>query len=87
MEKSQKILLFNLVGASSALSLVMAAVLLVRGAFNGDFGVAARFLASYPGSEPFVIFVSPIVLILGPLWLWRAWQSFFPAKEDGETRN
>lgn len=75
MERSQKILLFNLVGAASALSLVMALVLLIRGAFQGDFGVAGRFLEAYPGSEPFVIFVGPVVLILGPLWVWRAWQN------------
>lgn len=59
---------FHLVGISSLASLFLVGVYLGAGALRGDFSVMSRYFAQYPGLEPFVIFIFPVVLI--GAWAW-----------------
>jgi hypothetical protein len=77
MDESQKIFLFNLIGAFSTAALVMIVFYVLPGAIHGDFSVIGRFFNAYPGSQPFVIYAFPVVLILGGAWTWRVLTRLF----------
>jgi len=62
--------LFHFVGFFSLVSLLLLAGLLLPDALRGDFQVVGDYFDAYPGIEPFVIFVLPIILIGGPAWGW-----------------
>lgn len=49
----------------------MVAVLTAPGALRGDFGIVRKFFETYPGSQPFVIYTLPVILICGSAWIWR----------------
>lgn len=59
---------FHLVGISSVLSLFLTALYLTAGALRGDFSVMARYFEMYPGLQPFIIFIFPVVLV--GAWAW-----------------
>ena len=78
MDDGLKKFLFEWIGAASAFSLLLVAFYLIPGALRGDFRLAADFFRQYPGIEPFVIFITPITLAAGPLWVYtkvRAWKN------------
>lgn len=62
---------FEWIGAFSVLSLLMMAYFFAPGLLRGDLTNIKRFFEQYPGSEPFVIFVLPIVVISGSAWIYR----------------
>lgn len=59
---------FHLVGISSLASLFLIVFYLGEGALRGDFSVVTRYFEQYPGLQPFVIFIFPVVLI--GAWAW-----------------
>ncbi len=81
---------FHLIGICSTLSLVMMLFYLGVGAMLGDGEVAARFLTQYPGSEPFLIFALPVMLVGSPAWLWvmtEPWRKPPDLKENPGEKN
>lgn len=70
-ENTWKKAIFNVAGAFCALSLLLLGFYLIPSLFTGDFHVVENFFRQYPGSEPFVIFITPIILIIGPAWIWK----------------
>lgn len=62
---------FEFVGVASALTLGLIFLLLLTRFWAGDSDVVADFFREYQGIEPFVIFIFPVVLIIGTAWLWN----------------
>jgi len=75
METEQKLLLFNVLGSFSVISLVLAARYVLPAVLAGDLAPFQQFFQTYPGSQPFVIFIVPIIVVIGPVWVWRTWRS------------
>lgn len=61
---------FEWIGAFSCLSLVLIAYFFLPGLLRGDLTNIRLFFEKYPGSEPFVIFVLPIILVSGSSWIY-----------------
>lgn len=61
--------LFHFMGASSTLGLLMVILYSVASIFEGDFMVWSKFLQTYPGSQPFLIFIAPVILVSSLAWL------------------
>ena len=76
MNDPQKIFLFNLIGAFSAAALVLMLVYAAPGAVRGDLSAVQAFFKAHPGSEAFVIYAFPVVLILGAAWTWKVLRHF-----------
>lgn len=72
---------FGFLGLCSAITLAMLALLILPGAIKGDFSVITLFFEEHPGSEPFVIFVMPVVLIAGTAWIIRSYSDWRKQKE------
>lgn len=68
MPRAPRPFYFHLVGISSVLSLVLSLFYLGAGALRGDFSVAARYFEQYPGLQPFLIFIFPVILV--GAWAW-----------------
>lgn len=69
-------LVFNFIGFFSALSLVLVLVVFLPGAVRGDWDIFRAFFETYPGIEPFVIFIFPVILIGGAAWIGRQFCNF-----------
>lgn len=61
----------NLLGVASAFCLVLVIVTFGPEALKGDFTQIKAFLESYRGAEPFLIFILPIILIVGFFWICK----------------
>lgn len=72
MEESdyRRKLVFEWIGAFSCLSLILMAYYFLPGLLRGDFTNVQLFFEEHPGSEPFVIFVLPIIFVSGIAWLY-----------------
>jgi len=62
---------FNLIGFCSAVSLLLIGIYVIPGVIRGEGRSVRDFFEVYRGSEPFVIVMAPIILIVGPAWIWR----------------
>ncbi len=62
--------LFHLMGAFSTLSLFLVLLYSVASIFKGDFQIWNNFIQAYPGSQPFLIFIAPVILISSLSWLF-----------------
>lgn len=77
--------ILNFIGFASSISFVFILFFLVPDVLRGDFSKIHAFFETYQGSEPFVIMTLPIILIAGPVWLWRMGQSLTgKGKNDGK---
>ncbi|MCM8775219.1 MAG: hypothetical protein NC930_02535 [Candidatus Omnitrophica bacterium] len=79
-------ILLNFIGFTSAVSLVMIAVLFFPYALQGNFHILQEFFQTYPGSEPFVIFMFPVILIGGAAWIGRSLQRGLMKIREFRTR-
>ena len=64
-------MIFEWIGAFSCLSLCMIAYFFLPGLLIGDITNIKLFFEKYPGSEPFVIFVIPIIFVSGGAWIYK----------------
>lgn len=75
---------FHLVGISSVVSLFLIGLYLGAGLLRGDFSVMERYFEQYPGLQPFVIFIFPVVLV--GAWAWiKAQLETQDSKESGDV--
>jgi len=64
-------LILNLIGFTCTFNLFLVLFFVLSGALQGNFRVVHDFFKEYPGSEPFMIFIFPVILIVGLAWLWQ----------------
>ena len=68
--------ILNLMGFICAFSFLIVVVFVLPGAVRGDFQIIHDFFEKYRGAEPFVIFIFPVIMIVGCAWFWQKIESF-----------
>ena len=70
MKFPSKPLYFHIVGLSSLVSLLLVLLYVAAGLLRGDLaGLVRKYFDYYPGLEPFIIFIFPVVLVGAWAWL------------------
>ena len=60
-----------MLGAACAASFIVLLTGLIPGLVTGDFSMIKRYFEMYPGSQPFMIMMIPVVVIAGPAFIWK----------------
>lgn len=76
MPGSSGLFIFHFIGAFSVVSLVLLAGGLIQLHLAGERPAWQSLIHRYPGMEPFVIFIGPVILIAGMAWLRRMLPQF-----------
>ena len=63
--------IYRFIAFFCAISLLLLLLLLIPMVVQGDYSKVSQFFVQYPGSEPFIIFILPVILIGGTAWIWQ----------------
>ena len=66
----------NMLGAACAASFIVLVAGVLPGFFTGDFSMIKAYFEAYPGSQPFMIMMTPVVVIAGPAYIWRFYRDW-----------
>lgn len=63
--------ILNLMGFTCAFSFLLVLVFVFPGVLQGNFQVVHDFFEKYRGAEPFVIFIFPVIIVIGSAWVYK----------------